>query len=152
MNDHPGIIAPPPLIYLSVLAAGLALHVLFPFALFPRVLRFLLGGPLIVLATFCAFLAFRAMHEARTPVDPYQASTALVVKGPYRFTRNPLYLSLTLLYVGISLLMDAVWALLLLPVAVLIIRRGVIDREERYLESKFGEEYLRYMSSVRRWI
>jgi protein-S-isoprenylcysteine O-methyltransferase Ste14 len=77
---------------------------------------------------------------------------ALVVDGPFRFTRNPLYLSLTLLYSGTALLLNLLWVVLLLPIALVIMQFGVISREERYLEKKFGQEYLRYKTRVRRWI
>jgi protein-S-isoprenylcysteine O-methyltransferase Ste14 len=75
-----------------------------------------------------------------------------VTGGPYRFTRNPLYLSLTLIYGGITALANALPAALLLPVVLQVMRRGVIEREERYLEGKFGDEYLNYKARVRRWI
>ena len=76
----------------------------------------------------------------------------MVTQGPFRYTRNPAYLSMTIIYTGISSLVNALWAILLLPVALLVIQRGVIEREERYLERKFGEEYIRYKAQVRRWI
>jgi protein-S-isoprenylcysteine O-methyltransferase Ste14 len=92
------------------------------------------------------------MRRAHTNVDPTQPATALVVEGPFMLTRNPLYLSLTLLYTGITILVNTLWAMLLLPVILVVMRWGVIDREERYLERKFGERYLRYKASVHRWI
>jgi protein-S-isoprenylcysteine O-methyltransferase Ste14 len=76
----------------------------------------------------------------------------MVTQGPFQYTRNPAYLSMTMIYTGISSLANALWAILLLPVALQVIQRGVIEREERYLERKFGEEYLRYKARVRRWI
>ena len=85
-------------------------------------------------------------------MSPYEPTTALVTEGPYCFTRNPLYLGLTLTYGGISALANALWATLLLPFVLVVMRRGVIDREERYLERAFGEEYIRYKARVRRWI
>ena len=72
--------------------------------------------------------------------------------GPYRFTRNPAYLGMALTYVGIALLSSAVWVLLPLPLVLAVIDRGVIAREERYLQRKFGEEYLSYKRTVRRWV
>ncbi|HEY5595406.1 MAG TPA: methyltransferase, partial [Nitrospiria bacterium] len=91
------------------------------------------------------------MIRVGTHVDPFKPTTALATDGPFRFTRNTLYLSLTLLYGGITLFVNLPWALLFLPIVLLIMRIGVIDREERYLEQKFGEDYLRYKRSVRRW-
>jgi protein-S-isoprenylcysteine O-methyltransferase Ste14 len=155
MRDNPGVIAPPPLIYAVPLAVGLLLHARFPvrpLRFMPRVVRVVLGSSLVGLAVAVIASAFRKMVRAHTNVDPTQPTTALVVEGPFKFTRNPLYLSLTLLYTGISILVNALWTMLLLPVVLLVMRKGVIDREERYLERKFGEQYLRYKASVRRWI
>lgn len=155
LRDNPGVIAPPPLIFLGALLVGLILHALFPVRLvrfLPRIVRAIFGGSLIGLAVTLITLAFRAMQRAHTNVDPSEPTTALVVEGPFELTRNPLYLSLTLFYVGIAILVNTVWAMLLLPVALIIIRRGVIDREERYLERKFGEQYLRYKARVHRWL
>jgi protein-S-isoprenylcysteine O-methyltransferase Ste14 len=76
----------------------------------------------------------------------------LVTDGPFRYTRNPAYLSMAMIYAGISSLANALWAMLLLPATLLVIQRGVIEREERYLERKFGDEYLRYKAGVRRWV
>ena len=79
-------------------------------------------------------------------------TTSLVFTGPYRWTRNPMYLAMLLLYIGIALLFDIVWALVLTPLVMLLVVRLVIRREERYLEGKFGEEYRQYKGRVRRWI
>jgi protein-S-isoprenylcysteine O-methyltransferase Ste14 len=76
----------------------------------------------------------------------------VVSEGPFRYTRNPAYLSMAMIYTAIASLANALWAIIMLPIALLVIQRGVIEREERYLERKFGEEYLRYKARVRRWI
>ena len=107
---------------------------------------------MIAIACLLVLSAFRLMRKAGTNVDPTQPTTALVVKGPFQLTRNPLYLSLTLIYSGIAMLMNALWAMLILPFVLLVMRLGVIDREERYLERKFGEEYRQYKARVRRWL
>jgi len=99
-----------------------------------------------------ALSALLEMRRAGTHVDPRQQVTALVTQGPFRLTRNPLYLSLTLLYAGIALMVNSLWAILLLPGALIMIRYGVINREERYLERTFGEQYLSYKAKVRRWV
>ncbi len=151
-QDIPGVIAPPPLIYGAALIAGLILHAMYPVRFLPGTLAPVMGWSLIGTGILSIVAGFRAMHRAHTPVDPYKPSTAIVVDGPYRFTRNPLYVSLTIAYVGIAMLINTLWVLLLLPVVLFIMRRGVVDREERYLEQKFGEEYLRYKANVRRWI
>ncbi len=151
-RDNPGVIAPPPLIYGTTLAAGLFLQAAIPTRFLPGVPAKLLGWSLIGLASLLAAWSFRTMWRADTNVDPYKPVIALVVNGPYRLTRNPMYLSLTLLYLGISVLVNTPWPVLLLPAALVVIRRWVIDREEQYLEKKFGGAYLRYKASVRRWI
>jgi protein-S-isoprenylcysteine O-methyltransferase Ste14 len=76
----------------------------------------------------------------------------LVTDGPFRYTRNPAYLAFAVIYVGIASVANALWAILLLPATLFVIRRGVIEREERYLEREFGEEYLSYKARVRRWV
>ena len=94
----------------------------------------------------------QALRNAGTPASPYKPVSRVVTEGPFYYTRNPGYLSMAMIYSGIASLANALWAILLLPVALLVIHRGVIEREERYLEGKFGEEYLRYKAQVRRWI
>lgn len=84
--------------------------------------------------------------------EPWLPSTAIVTDGIYGFTRNPMYLAMTLVYVAMSLAVDSIVALLLLPLVLLAIRHAVIGREERYLEAKFGDEYRHYKASVRRWL
>ncbi len=152
LQENPGVIAPPPLIYAGPLVAGLLLSKAFPVKFLPRPLALILGILCVILAGALARSAFQEMRSANTNVDPRQPATALVTEGPFRYTRNPLYSSLTLLYTGIALVANAFWAMLLLPVTLFIINRGVIDREEHYLECKFGEQYLNYKAKVRRWI
>jgi protein-S-isoprenylcysteine O-methyltransferase Ste14 len=150
--DNPGVIAPPPLIYAGALAVGLLVNWLYPIPFLPRGLRRVLGWPLIFGGLAIGALGFREMNRAGTNVDPREPTTAIVTGGPYRFTRNPLYLSMTLIYCGITALANALPAALLLPADIAVMRRGVIEREERYLERKFGGEYLNYKGRVRRWI
>ena len=150
--DNPGVIAPPPLIYAGALAIGLLANRLYPIAFLPCGLSRVLGWPLIVGGPVVGSLGLREMKRADTNVDPREPTTAIVTGGPYRFTRNPLYLSMTLIYAGITALANALPAALLLPVVLHIMRRGVIEREERYLARKFGDEYLDYKARVRRWI
>lgn len=91
------------------------------------------------------------MKQAGTNVNPTLPTTALVTKGPYLISRNPLYLGLAMLYAGIALLSNLFWAILLLPIVLRIVNQGVIAREERYLENKFGEQYISYKERVPRW-
>jgi protein-S-isoprenylcysteine O-methyltransferase Ste14 len=150
--DHPNVIAFPPVIYAVPLTAGILLQTLFPMNLLPPVGAYVLGGLSFILAGILAVSAFRKMRQVGTNVSPNQPTTAIVTDGPYRFTRNPIYLSLTLVYGSVSLVANALWPMLILPIVLILIDRGVIAREERYLEDKFGEEYMQYKARVRRWI
>jgi protein-S-isoprenylcysteine O-methyltransferase Ste14 len=151
-KDNPGVIAPPPLIYAGALAAGLLASRRLRLPFLPRRLALTVGPALVVCGLAAGLLALREMHRAGTSVDPYEPATAVVTEGLYRFTRNPIYVGFTLVYVGISALARTLTPVMLLPAVFAIMRRGVIEREERYLERKFGEEYLEYKGRVRRWI
>ena len=106
-----------------------------------------------MLAGLGLLVSFNASFSRKgTAVEPWKPTTAIVTTGPYRFTRNPAYLGMALTYVGIALLSSALWVLVPLPFVLAVIDRGVIEREERYLVAKFGEEYLGYKRTVRRWI
>ena len=94
----------------------------------------------------------RTMRGADTTLDVNKPVSTLVQDGPFRYSRNPGYLSLVMLYAGIAILGNALWAILFLPLLVLITQRELIEREERYLERTFGEEYLAYKRRVRRWL
>ena len=151
-EDNPGVVAPPPLIFAGGLAAGLMLNRLRPTHFLPRALSKILGWPLVFGGLLLGLWGFREMRRAGTNVDPYRPTTAIVEAGPYRFTRNPLYVGMALVYSGISARANALPAALVLPVVLHLVDRGVIKREERYLEGKFGDEYRRYKGRVRRWI
>ncbi len=150
--DNPGVAAPPPLVFGGALAAGLLAHRLRPTPFLPRAVARPLGWLLLGGGLLLGGSGIRALRNAGTNVDPYKPTTAFVAVGPYRFTRNPLYLALTMMYAGISFLARSLWAFTLLPGVLAVIRCGVIEREERYLERKFGAEYRRYKARVRRWV
>ena len=94
----------------------------------------------------------RTLNGADTTCRTDKPVSSLVQHGPFRYSRNPGYLSLTMIYAGIAILRNALWAILLVPLVVYVIQREVIEREERYLECTFGEEYLAYKRRVRRWV
>ena len=152
LPDNPGVIAPPPLIYAGPLAVGLLLNLKFPLRFMPRKVAAILGVTLIGASVALVSQAFQRMRRAGTNVNPTEPATVLVTEGPFKFTRNPLYLSLTLFYAGVATLVNALWAMLMLPAVLFVVNRGVIDREERYLERRFGELYTQYKERVRRWI
>lgn len=150
-TDTAGVIAPPPLIFAGFLALGLGLELVLPAAVLPLGLRFPVGGAMIALAVAIVMAGFRAFGAAGTPVKPHEPTTAIATTGPFRYSRNPLYVSLALIHGGIAIAADSPWALATLAPSLIVIRYGVIAREERYLERKFGDGYLAYKARVRRW-
>jgi protein-S-isoprenylcysteine O-methyltransferase Ste14 len=151
-TDNPGVIAPPPVIYACALAAGLLANRRYHIPFLPRRIARTLGAPLVVGGLVVGLLGDREMHRAETNINPYKPATSVVTGGPFRFTRNPLYLSMVLIYLGIAVLTNALAPILLLPLVQRLMRRGVIEREERYLERKFGDEYVQYKLGTPRWI
>ncbi len=151
-RDRAGVIAPPPLIFLVPLLLGLALQRLRPLPRPPRWLSRSVGWPLVLLALATNLWAATTFRRARTPLDPRKPVARLVTWGPFRFSRNPNYVAFTALYLGLALVRRALWPLLFLPLALWAVRRGVIEREERYLARRFGDEYRRYQARVPRWL
>jgi len=144
----------PPLIYATLFAVGYTAHRIAPMQLFvdPTAAVRLVGWALVALAVLVGASAALLFLRAGTTPDPRRPTTALVVHGPYRFTRNPMYLALALVYLGLALLVNAAWPLVLLPVALMLVERWVIAREEAYLERQFGDAYRAYKARVRRWL
>jgi len=143
------------LIFMAGWAVGFLIQAVWPLYILPVTLAGVVGvvGWIFVALAFLpvmsAVLTFRNVGSSPNPMVP---TKALALGGPYRFTRNPMYIGFLLLSTGICLTTNALWPLLFLPAVLLILRRKVIDREERYLEAKFGFEYLAYKSRVRRWL
>lgn len=150
--DRVGVIAPPPLIYAVVFALGYALDRSYPVSLRPDASARWLGWAIFAAGLCVLALGGAYLHRAGTPVSPYRPSTTLVTAGPYRYSRNPLYIALTLAYLGAAVVVNTVWPVMLLPGLLLVMQWGVISREERYLERRFGDEYRRYRARVRRWL
>jgi protein-S-isoprenylcysteine O-methyltransferase Ste14 len=150
--DSPGVTFPPPFIFLGFLAAGAVLDRLWPVGFGVGAWQPWAGGVLIVLGLALMTAGMMKFRRAGTNVPPNQPALVLVTDGPWRYTRNPLYLSLTLVQLGIGIAANSIWIVVLVIPVLFIIRYAVIAREERYLEAKFGEPYRRYKASVRRWI
>ena len=149
--DNAGVVAPPPLIYLAGAAVGWGIQHWIPWALFPLRLWWL-GVPLIVLGAGLALWAVSLMRSAGTNIDPGKPVTHLVRAGPFRCSRNPIYLSLTALLVGAALIANSGWMLVMVVPILVLMHYGVVRREERYLEAKFQDEYRAYIAHVRRWL
>ncbi len=151
-RDNPGVIARPPRIYLAFLLVGMALDYVWPVPVLAGNVRYAVGFALILLGVCVMALALQQFRRAGTSHETGEPATVLVSSGLFRFSRNPIYISLTLIYGGIAIAADNFWTLALLVPTLLVMNRGVIAREERHLERKFGEEYRRYKTSVRRWL
>lgn len=147
-----GIHFPPPFLYVGVLLLGLLLEKLIPVAPLPRTFSRSLAAVLLMPAIGLLLWSLGLFLKARTSPLPMRPTTSLVFSGPYRWTRNPMYLAMLLLYIGVALLFDIFWALVLIPLIMLLVVRLVIQREEQYLEARFGDEYRQYRRRVRRWI
>jgi len=151
-SDKPNVLAPPPLLFGGALALGLVVHLAFPVPLLPRGPAGWLGALLILTSIPIGVSALRALVRAKTPIDPRKPTTAIVTEGAFRISRNPIYLSLLLLYLGLAALINSLWIVLFALPLVVVLQRGVVEREERYLERRFGERYLGYKSRVGCWI
>jgi protein-S-isoprenylcysteine O-methyltransferase Ste14 len=154
-RDSPGVIAPPPLIALATLLLGLALDWLLPSFILRGIFGFwtrvVLGGSLIAAGLAIAIAAVRSFRKAGTNVEPWKPALSLVTTGIFAWMRNPMYTGVTMFLAGLAIALGSDWMLVLLLPAVLILHFGVVKREERYLEAKFGESYRAYMERVPRY-
>lgn len=148
---NPGLVRPP-LVYLISLLSGTVINLAVPLRFLPVTLAVPLGAPLVAVAVALFSYAVAKFRAAGTPVPARQPTTTIVRTGPYRFSRNPIYLAFSLCQLGIAIWVNSVWLLATLAGAVALINSVVIPREEQYLERKFGAQYLDYKASVRRWL
>lgn len=142
----------PPLVYLGSILLGLLLHFAWPMPLARHPVGALIGAGVVLIAVGLFVAAVRTFRVAGTPVPGNRPTTAIVRTGPYRFSRNPIYLAFSALQVGIALCVGSPWLLIMLVPALALMSFRVIPREERYLEARFPSEYPSYKSSVRRWL
>ena len=154
-KDHAGVLVPPPLIFALPLLGAVYLHSRRPWPIASGFEIALMVGAFVAIAIGVSIglgsvMSFRAAHTTVLPMG--RPTTPIVERGPYRFTRNPMYLAMALAYVGLSLLLNSLWALVLLPMVLVVIDVFVIRKEERYLTAKFGEPYQSYSTRVRRWL
>ena len=150
-----GVRYPPPLAFAIPFAVGYLLDRILPMPLVGphRRIASLAAGVVIAAAGIVlAIWAARTFRRARTPVNPFQPSTALVREGPFRFSRNPMYVGMSILAVGLALVVNSFWPILFLPVSLVVVYATVIRREERYLSTRFGTAYDDYRRHVRRFL
>ena len=154
-HDSPGVPVPPPLLFVFGFLAGLLADGVVPVGLFGSARREIavIGGWGAIAAGLLVMVwGLATFLRPRTAVMPHLPASRLVTSGPYRFSRNPMYVGLTLTYVGLALLIDTAWPLFVLPVVLALLMVMVVRREERYLERAFGEAYRSYRQRVRRWV
>lgn len=146
---------PPPLLFAFPLVAGVFLDRRLPLVHLPDPLASgldWLGFLLIAVGAAHTLSSVAIFARSRTTIVPHHRSSAFVTAGAYRWTRNPMYVGLTLIYLGVSAVTAALWPLLFLPIPVLVMDRRIIPMEERQLEEVFGPSYTEYKARVRRWI
>lgn len=151
----PGVHFPPLLIYVIGYGIGWLIGRAYPLLILSggvNVAMQALGWLLIVSSVIFVTAALIIFRRHRTGIYPNQPASTIVKNGPYRYTRNPMYLGMTAVYIGISLLTNMLWPLLVLPILIAILQSTVIRREESYLREAFGEAYESYCRDVRRWI
>jgi protein-S-isoprenylcysteine O-methyltransferase Ste14 len=154
-QDSPGVIAPPPLIALAAVLAGVFLDWLLPayflVLLFSFEVRLVIGALLIAGGVALGFSARNNFVRSNTNVNPYKPSTALVTTGVFLHVRNPMYVGLAFVVAGIGVALASDWTLVMLAGAALTVHFGVVLREEQYLSAKFGKAYQDYLAAVPRY-
>jgi protein-S-isoprenylcysteine O-methyltransferase Ste14 len=154
-TDYADVTVKPPLLFGGALALGYVLSLYLPLGpglASPNALALTVGLLFIAGGFALAIFSVRAFRRAGTNLVPGHPATALVTTGPYRVTRNPIYIGFVLVYFGLSIVLTSVWVLLLLFPVLVILQRGVVAREEVYLERKFGDAYRAYKARVPRWL
>jgi len=154
IKDRASIPIQPPLIFFACLGMGILLEYLFPFRFISGAwpLRIIIGCFLFLVSGLTAVSAFTALIKNKTPFNPAKPTKKIVCEGSFRFSRNPLYLALLLLLAGAAIATGSVWLVLALLILFVFLERFAIRPEEKYLTDKFGENYLKYKVSVRRWL
>ena len=152
-KDNANVLVPPPIAWALAFLVGLGLDRLYPLPFIPAgIPRIWIGGAGVAIGVALAVSALVTFRKAGTRVEPYKPTTAVVTHGPFALTRNPIYLGMFLGQIGLAIGFDSLWILAMLAPFFLVIRYGVVAREEAYLERKFGRAYLEYKSRTRRWL
>ncbi|SDM18092.1 Protein-S-isoprenylcysteine O-methyltransferase Ste14 [Catalinimonas alkaloidigena] len=151
-SNHANVKFPPPLMYVAVFLLGFLMQWLIPLPEVYLLLRWIGGGLLGAAGSVLVGWALWLFWQDRTNPLPHKPSRALVIRGPYRLTRNPMYVGMLFLYVGLALLLGNWWPVILVPLITELINRFVIQKEEAYLTQRFGGDYTRYQTRVGRWL
>jgi protein-S-isoprenylcysteine O-methyltransferase Ste14 len=153
-NDNPGVILPPPLIYAIIFLTSVFLNKILPVNInfIPESIKHRAGPILIGISLALLVTSLWRFFKSRNTLITIRPASSLQTTGIYAYTRNPMYLSLVILYAGIAFFKGNLWTFSLIPVLMLVIEYYVIKREELYLERQYGEEFVSYKNSVRRWL
>jgi protein-S-isoprenylcysteine O-methyltransferase Ste14 len=152
-EDHADVHVLPPLLFLGSIALGVLLQLALPLRFAQESgLRVAIGIAVVALGFAEIAWAFAVMRRTGQDPDPRKPSPELIPQGPYRYSRNPMYAGMTLIQSGLGVALGNLWILLLLVPTLFVLQRTVIEKEEAYLERKFGDAYARYRASVRRWL
>ena len=155
MRDYADVVVKPPILFAGAVLLGCLLNRVVPLGpgLGSANARALAaGGALALVGLALGALSVREFRRAGTSVAPGEPSTVLLENGPYRYTRNPIYIAFVILYFGLAVMLTSAWMLLLLIPMLIILQHGVVEREEAYLQAKFGEAYRKYRARVPRWL
>ncbi|MBP2237236.1 protein-S-isoprenylcysteine O-methyltransferase Ste14 [Sinorhizobium kostiense] len=152
-RDSPGAIVRPPIAWALAVVAGLVLDWLYPLPFLPPAMLAVWLGVILFLAGLALLIwAATTFRRAGTNIQTTQPTTTIVDAGPYRYSRNPIYVGMLLGLIGLAIGFDTLWLLISLVAFYVVIRFGVVAREEAYLERKFGDVYRAYKTRIRRWL
>lgn len=153
-KDPPSIILPPPLIFFVFLGAGFLLDFLFPFKYLrlPWAPRIICSGILFAISGYLALGSIIVLLRNNTPFNPSKPTIKIVRQGPFRLSRNPMYLALLLLLAAAAVFTGSIWLFLSVPLLLIVLNITAVGPEEEYLERNFGSRYLEYKAEVRRWL
>lgn len=154
LSKGPGVYIPPPLLYVLIFIAAIFIQKQIPIAdeIFNTTLIKITGGVFLIIALFFLVRSLRQFFITKNTVILIKPATSLQTSGIYTITRNPMYVGLAIVYLGITCFIGNWWNIILFPILLLIVQEYVIKREEKYLEAEFGKQYIEYKSKVRRWL
>lgn len=153
-KDNPGVYFPPPLIYVAIFFLSILIQHYFPLskAFFENSMNTYFSIIFIGIGFFSVLPALITFFKTKNTLIPNKPATSLQTKGIYNFSRNPMYVGLLFIYIGIALIQGNWWTVILIPLVIFVVTRFVIINEEKYLERAFGQEYINYKMKVRQWL